>query len=201
MKIIDYSLFDTFSRPWNSNYKRNLSLVHILLRLGRAQLPQTRYLLNGCATVKGNVTSGGQPVFINCRDTKMNNFTSSAQSLAESTFLIYVQINAAWKKIIWKGRKKRGGRRFIARVARFSRPNLWFLCQREDRVTSVLFFSLPRLLSDLKYQKIRLMMATTGIIIKRVRCGVIRFDDFYKNLWKDTRKERGKKIESIHDRS
>lgn len=45
------------------------------------------------------VTSGGQPVFINCRDTKMNNFTSSAH-LAESTFLIYVQINAAWKKII-----------------------------------------------------------------------------------------------------
>lgn len=68
-------------------------------------------------------------------------------------------------------------------------------------MTSVLFFSLPRLLSDLKYQKIRLMMATTGIIIKRDRCGVIRFDDFYKNLWKDTRKERGKKIESIHDRS
>lgn len=30
---------------------------------------------------------------------------------------------------------------------------------------------------------------------------IIRFDDFYKNLWKDTRKERGKKIESIHDRS
>ena len=68
-------------------------------------------------------------------------------------------------------------------------------------MTSVLFFSLPRLLSDLKYQKIRLMMATTGIIIKRDRCEVIRFDDFYKNLWKDTRKERGKKIESIHDRS
>lgn len=68
-------------------------------------------------------------------------------------------------------------------------------------MTSVLFFSLPRLLSDLKYQKIRLMMATTGIIIKRDRYGVIRFDDFYKNLWKDTRKERGKKIESIHDRS
>lgn len=70
-------------------------------------MPQTRYLLNGCATVKGNVTSGGQPVFINCRDTKMNNFTSSAH-LAESTFLIYVQINAAEKNNL-KGKKEERG--------------------------------------------------------------------------------------------
>lgn len=167
-----------------------------MLRLGRAQMPQTRYLLNGCATVKGNVTSGGQPVFINCRDTKMNNFTSSAH-LAESTFLIYVQINAAWKKIIWKGRKKRGGRRFIARVARFSRPNLWFLCRREDRVTSVLFFSLPRLP---QVSKDSFNDGYHRNYYKKRPLWIIRFDDFYKNLWKDTRKERRKKIESIHDR-
>lgn len=68
-------------------------------------------------------------------------------------------------------------------------------------MTSVLFFSLPRLLSDLKYQKIRLMMATTGIIIKRDPCGVIRFDDFYKKTsLENLRMKRYEKRKGKEDR-
>lgn len=75
----------------------------------------------------------------------MNDFTSFTYAAHLATFLIYVQINAgpdrALEKYNLKGKKKeREGRGFIARHARFSRPNLWSLCRRErgvDRVTNV----------------------------------------------------------------